>query len=275
MVDPLEGHRPDEGFHVLKDVWTQKKYLGVHSQRLSEEIDKAIQATHDAVPESRDDYRFSRPLTPFIDDTQEERLLERAMMERWNQSGMWPIPGGWSRLVAFQVPLYAAKNKASWGAIDLLGVNEAGLPVVVELKRSPRTLPDGKTQSTETPLRMVLEAASYAIALKKNWSTFRREWINHLNKLNYSDDFLEKIPIDLSDLSLVAIAPASFWIDWLPVTPKGRNQISSESWRSFTQFLNALSGKGYPTTFLSLSGHAISPTSLAVQPLDQFPPSVV
>lgn len=192
------------------------------------------------------------------------------MLRRWNQPGMWPIPGGWERLVAFQVPLFSQQQMEQWGYIDLLGVNAGGLPVVVELKKSPDAETDGKSGSSETPLRMVLEAAAYAVALRKNWPRFRLEWINHLTLLGLSDEVLSGIPALLETVPLVAAAPASFWIDWLPVTEKGRT-VTRETWLSFQSLLTKLEAAKLPVKFVSISGHDQDEPGLAVQPLVGFP----
>lgn len=271
MTDPLYGRKPADGFHILKDVWTQKEFIGLQSMALREDegLTVAISATMAAAPVRTQGYRLDRTPTDSIHESEQERRLEAAMMARWNRPGMWTVPGAWERLVACQVPLFADQSKQGWGYIDLLGVNKSGVPVVVELKKAPETTIDGKTKGSETPLRMVLESAAYAVALRKNWNAFRPEWINRLKMLEVPPELIERVPSTLELVPLVAAAPASFWIDWLPVTEKGLT-VTGETWLSFKSLLAELTVMNLPVSFVSISGHDERVDGLAVQPL-KFP----
>jgi len=173
-------------------------------------------------------------------------------------------------LISFQVPLFDKQEKASWGYIDLLGVILKGTPVVVELKKEPATNPVGGTKASESPLRMVLEAAAYAIALRKNWGRFRPEFVQRLKTLELPDSTIAGVPQELSTVRLVGLAPASYWIDWLPVTAKGL-KVTPDAWRAFADLLAKFDQAGLPVSFASLSGDIESPESLAAQPLERFP----
>lgn len=272
MSDPFYGHQPAEGLHVLKDVWCQKAYLGVQSRALAErgQLSAAIAATFAAAPVRQQGFRLDRSVAEAIHESEQERRLESAMMRRWGAAGMWPVPRAWNHLVACQVPLFDQQQKQSWGYIDLLGVTADGVPVVVELKKAPDALADGKTGATETPLRMVLEAAAYAIALRKNWDHFRPEWVARLGELDLPVQVITQIPLKLERVPLVAAAPASFWIDWLPVTEKGRT-VTCETWRSFRLLITEFEKENLPVAFVSISGHDLNVDGLAIQPLVGFP----
>jgi hypothetical protein len=58
------------------------------------------------------------------------------------------------------------------------------------------------------------------------------------------------------------------WIDWLPVTDKG--QIPLSAWQAFQCLLQEFDKADLPVTFVSISGDADIPGSLAAQPL-KFP----
>lgn len=274
MPDPLRGLQPAEGLHVLKDEWIQKQFLGPQSLALAENgaLAVAIEATFAAAPERHQGFPLDRDVRKDIHASQEERRLESAMMRRWGAAGMRPIPHGWTRLVACQVPLFDKQKKAGWGYIDLLGVAKNGLPVVIELKKSPHADADGKSRATETPLRMVLEAAAYSIALRKNWDHFRPAWIGRLQQLGFSDQVIAHVPLKLTKVPMVAAAPASFWIDWLPVTEKGQT-VTVETWESFRKLLSEFNSAQLPVSFVSISGHDQNVDGLAVQPLVGFPPT--
>lgn len=263
---------PGIGLQILKDLCTQKSCMGRYSLVLTENLDFVIQATRDAAHIRNQGFNLDRPITEAIHDRSVERRLEAAMLHRWNRPEMWHIPGGWERLVAFQVPLFAQQQREQWGCIDLLGMNSLGLPVVVELKKHSNAHEDGRTEGSETPLRMVLEAAAYAVALQENWRLFRPEWIARLTALDVPDQVIRGVPDQsLQTVPIVAAAPASFWIDWLPVTTKGAT-VTRETWESFRSLLTAFRSAGLPTSFVSVSGNELDAEGLAVQPLIGFPP---
>ncbi len=270
-MSPLYDHGPESGLHLLKDEWGQKQHLDEQSTLLAGKLDVAITATHKAAPLRTQGFALTRPGTENISDSREESLLEAAMLARWKQPGLWEIPGAWNRLVAFQVPLFNEREKKSWGYIDLLGVNQVGLPVVVELKKSSKATADGRTETPESPLRMVLEAAAYAISLRKNWEQFRVEWCSLLEGLEVSQEVIDQIPSELSTVPLVASAPASFWMDWLPYTSKGQSMMK---WDGLRELLRQLEKAGLPVQFLSISGDYSRPDGLAIQPLDNLPWSI-
>jgi hypothetical protein len=235
-------------------------------------IDATYRAAHERTQEQG--FRLDRviPEEHEIDQSEEERRLEASMMWRWAGTDMWPIPGAWRRLVACQVPLFNQQERQGWGYIDLLGVSPHGLPVVVELKRSPRVRADGSTDSSETPLKMLLQASAYAVSLRKNWNTgcFRKEWVARLEQLGEPAALIQRIPEHLTTVPLVAAAPAAFWLDWLPVTQRGCED-HVEAWQSFGALLAAFEKADLPASFVSISGHSENVGSLGVQPLVRFP----
>ena len=268
---PFYDHGPESGLHLLKDAWVQKQYLDEQANLLAGQLDVAIAATLQAAPLRTQGFSLTRPGTENISETREESLLEAAMLTRWKQAGLWNIPGAWNRLVAFQVPLFNERKKKSWGYIDLVGVNGRGLPVVVELKKSSKAAADGRTETPESPLRMVLEAAAYAVSLRKNWKQFRVEWCSLLEGLETSQEVIDQIPAELTTVPLAAAAPASFWMDWLPYTSKGQ---SMQKWDGLRELLRQFEKAGLPVQFLSISGDYSRPDGLAIQPLDNLPWSI-
>ncbi len=263
-----------DGFHVLKDAWTQKSYIGVHSHALTLGLTEAIAATREAVQTGDRDFMLDGEPNNNVAASQRERALEAAMLIRWGVPNMWGIPGAWSRLVAYQVPLFFQQAKEGWGYIDLLGATADGLPVVVELKREPSVEVDGKTKSTETPLRIVLEAVSYAIAIQSLWqyTPFKTQWIQRLEQLYFPAGAIAHANATntLDTVPIVGAAPAAFWIDWSPFTDKGQNGVNNEDWGWFNRLLTNLASAGFPSAFVSISGEPSSPESLAVQPLKGF-----
>lgn len=263
-----------QSLHRLKDLCEQKSYLEQDSKMIAGNLPEILKITEGAVQRNRENFRLDRldrQTTTRISENQEERRWEMELFLRWGERNR-QISGVWDHLVAFQVPLFDQKQKDGWGYIDLMGINSSGVPVIVELKRSPCASKRGVTQESETPLRMVLEAAAYAVAVRKNWKQIREQIRIRLeerdiDKPNLPDSIADK------DLPLVAIAPAAFWMDWLPVTGKGRS-LSRESWVSFQGLLNKLSEHHYPVKFLSISGSYLAPR-VARHPTAAIPPDPV
>lgn len=270
MPGPFYDGSPEDGLHVLKDKWKQKTYFGAQSEYLAQNLEEAIEATQGAAPRREGDFRLARKATQAINETQRERIWERSVFERWNDPDIAPVNNCWDRVIGFQIPLFAEQDKDSWGYIDLLGFIGNGTPSVIELKKDPPTSKSGGTDNSESPLRIVLEAAAYAVALRANWSNFREEYVDRLTQLTVSHEVIDGIPDELHEVRLVGAAPAGYWLDWLPVTEKGRT-ISNSTWQSFSSLLDALGSAGLPTSFVSLSGDSDQPDMLAAQPLEHFP----
>lgn len=278
MTELFDGHSPQEGIHVLKGHVDQKSHFGLQSQTLCENdcLQMAIQATSKAAPwrsrRVRADgdhvYQLNRGVSVSIDPTERERLWERAAFIRWSSEKTSPLASCWSQLVAFQVPLFVGAKKDGWGYIDLLGILNDGTISVVELKKEPKTMDRGGTGDSESPLRMVLESMAYAIAIREDWTHFRKELVTRLDVLSVSKKLIDKIPISQpAKIRLVGVAPAAYWLDWLPLTEKGKS-VTAGQWASFLRLLEKLDTAGYPASFLSLSGEPSNPESLAAQPLN-------
>ena len=76
--------------------------------------------------------------------------------------------GGSIELLDYQVPLKARRSDAGVGKIDIFGLNDSAIPVVIELKVLGKGTPD-------TPLRALLEGLAYAAIVEANESAFRSE----------------------------------------------------------------------------------------------------
>ena len=211
---------PKDGLHGLKDKWCQKSYFGEQSQILCNHFDDAVEATKEGAPKRSQGYALGRSATVEIDKTERERRWERAVFERWRSPGLSPVRKCWDRIVALQIPLFDRQERGGWGYIDLLGVLGRDI-CVVELKKEPATKRSGGTDNSESPLRIVLEAAAYAIVLRVNWQQLREELVAHMQALGMGASSCGNVPEDVPSIRLVGAAPAAYWIDWLPVTKKG------------------------------------------------------
>lgn len=279
MCSPFEDRTTaDKGLHILKDKCQQKTNLGKQSAYLADEgrLEAAINATLAASP-SRENYCLNRDILTLQDmtETQRERIWEQAIFQRWHfgQTPVKPVQGCWDCLIGYQVPLFEKQTKRGWGYIDLLGLQGNGTPVVIELKKEPKAQENGITASSESPLRMLLEAAAYAVSLRNNWEVFYNELNCMEAKLKKAGQgFPKKIPKTVKKIQLIGAAPASYWLDWLPVTEKGSSKpLAKETWKSFSKLLDAFKNQGFPVAFVSLSGDPSNPQQLAAQPLSKFP----
>ena len=156
-------------------------------------LDEFLSATG-TPPARRKDYRLHmHPKVDRMHPKSKERRLEAALHEKF-QGPSEGFLKGVAKICSFQVPLYAARKKDGWGAIDVLGVDDqTGYPVVIELKIDK--------DSIEPPLRAVVEALAYMIALRTNWDDFRPFWNNHTGRDLHPP----------KKLTAVVLAPRGYW----------------------------------------------------------------
>lgn len=163
----------------------------------------------------------------------EETFLEFAVLDAW-RAGSTEVVMPWERLVGRQVPLMSRRESEGWGSIDLLGLDAEGRPVVVELK---------KAASSETPLRALLEAAGYAIAVQANWRVLSEE-IQRTSPEN-------RTRVDPHPTTIVVAAPEQYWQEWDRWSLKGRG-VPPETRQRLTDVAEALSDAGIPSAFVAL-----------------------
>jgi len=160
---------PKKGLHGIKRE-IQKKFMEAQCKQLAAVLDEAIAATFAAAPDRRRPYLIDR--TKVVEPKEgRESQLERSIYAQWSRVACAPAVGCWERIVAFQVNLPAKRESEGWGEIDLLGMAEDGLPVVIELKRG---------KSSEPPAALLIQAAAYGIALQRAWWFLRAEWIRRV-----------------------------------------------------------------------------------------------
>ncbi|MBY0527984.1 MAG: hypothetical protein K2R98_31595 [Gemmataceae bacterium] len=265
MTDPLYGLTAEAGLHVLKDRWCQKAYLETQCAELAKNLAIALDKT--ASPDPRQSY---------FGGSRDDRVvrLRESQWERglwqWSKRNQENLAGCWHCILAYQVPLFSKQKKEGWGYIDLLGIDDDGTLAVLELKKEPGRSTGDRTTNSESPLRMVLEAAAYAAALRKSWSPFRFQLADYLRKNAFDEGLISRLPQKLTLVRLVGVAPAEYWMDWLPVTPKGLT-VSATAWDAFRHLLSALERAQLPTTFVSLVGDPSRPATLKARWLKGFP----
>jgi hypothetical protein len=225
---------PGKGLHLLKDDF-QKRYTTEQCDALVRQLDIAMDATLAAAPVRHEKY-FRVRLTR--KPSEPEAKWEQSMWEQWSQLNCDSVPGAWYRLIHYQTMLRATNKDRQWGEIDLLGVSHQGLPVVVELK-APR--------SSETPASLLVQAAAYALVLKKAWPVLAPEWSREVRR--YGFDLSFKPPLAASPL--VCAAPGDYWDNWIGQSPRAR-KVTRSDWAAFMRLVLAFAERGLPATFVRL-----------------------
>lgn len=244
-MGPFYGRSAADGLHVLKDKWAQRKYLAEQALAVLQDLDTALEATQAQAP------RRSPSQLAFRDDVEsrlapdamgfskrhpgkkrpsQERLLEYAIWQRYRLGRDNATSPVWLGLATVQYALFDKRVKDRWGHVDLLAVAE-GRPVVVELKGG---------HSEEPPLRPILEAVSYAVALRSNWDAFIPHFVERLvgHGLPASSEKIGPLPC-------IVLAPAEYWQRWSPSGTLGRMRPSS-AWANLRALTDALAERGYP-----------------------------
>ena len=247
----MHSNFAEKSLHRVKDLplVKNKKTMSLAARQVTEELPALIEATRRAV------HRRNPPLRYL--QGEEERLNldqlgvsvahpgrinpgEEAQLEikLFTAHGMGNFSAPWGRLIARQVPLKSRQEAEGWGAIDLFGLTEDGRPVVIELK---------KGDSDETPLRAVLEAAAYAIAVGENWLQISREcklWQESDGGPNAIEPASAPYP-----MKIVVASEAPYWNNWDRWSTTG-NGVPADTRSSLRTLVEALTAHGISTTFV-------------------------
>ncbi len=226
---------PEHGLHRLKRGHFQKRYMAAQCDALCATIDRAIAVTLAAAPVRRSPYPLSRSLGRV--PAEPEARWEQGLWEQWSTPTSPSLPAVWHRLVSYQVMLRNTNGDEEWGEIDLLGASLDGGPMVIELKAP---------NANDTPAEMMIEAASYALALRNAWPTFGPQWCSQLERLGLRAE--ASAP---STWPLICAAPSTYWDTWIGNAPKART-VSLEARTALGRLCRAFSDRGYPVTFVSL-----------------------
>lgn len=255
---PAMKHHPsldakaEMGFHGLKDLLTTREYLRHHCDFLTTCVHEAAWATRGAAFLCRRSVKDRQYLGLKRKEgatlAHPEVRYERAMFQKWSTDDSVP-ESGWHRVMDFQVPV--SDRKASLlglKAIDLLAVDNNCHPVVIELKIVRRQT------SADSPLRALLEAASYACVLQADWPAFRIE----LSKATRPLAFHQVLPERLEKVPLVVAGPPEYWEFW----NYGARSSIIEAKPAFRKMVEAFQREGFPVYFTSIEGSLTTPERL-------------
>jgi hypothetical protein len=125
------------------------------------------------------------------------RIEEHLAMALVNDHAHWEIPTRTSvDLLDYQFPLKAHRTDAGIGKIDIFGLSADGILVIIELKVLGRN-------RTDTPLRALLEAFTYAAIVESNASAISDEIRANTGRTDTSER-----------PDLLVVAPADYWDYW-------------------------------------------------------------
>lgn len=230
---------PESGIHVLKDAWHATDYLKEFCELLTPKLQPACDRTRTVVTRYLRSERGKRYLIESKQETgtHPEAVLEKKLCRRWRgvpSRGVNPL---WHKVVQNQVPMKARqRSETGLKAIDLLATSHNGLPVVIELKVCH--------EQCDTPLKALLEAASYACVLQADWMAFRREWIEALRKLEVNVE----PPQSLLVCNLVIAATPDYWSFWK--NSQRKSMIRARP--TFRVLLREFCAVGFPVRFASI-----------------------
>lgn len=252
--DPTLDARPEMGFHGLKECLTTTRFLSEHCEFLARHLRDIAWATRGAAFLARRSVKKRRyldlPRKPKIEVSHLEAKYERAMYQRWSTAD-GDYECAWHRILDYQVPVSDRRpSLLGLKAIDLLAVSKMGLPVIIELKIA-------RGKQAETPLRALLEAASYACVFQVDWPQFRTE----VECKNASLGISGLLPEDLKEVHLIVAGPPDYWDYWN--LAKRSNFIEAKP--VFRSLVDTFKQEGFPITFVSVNGPVQTPAALTAR----------
>ena len=240
---PIDGTVP---LHKLGASARQLSYMQEHSEAVLELLDVLLERTYAEAPRRKQSYKLRRKVRENPKDR--ERLLEKAIWTQWNddevKQNSQPFAANTCQHVqSYQMPLQGSRSDGSWGKLDLIGVTQSGLPVVLELKRE---------ESVEPPLRILIEGLAYAVAVRRAWNegSLREQW----NETVTSQSRSFAAPTTLTSVPVIGIAPTNYWKRCIGTQGvRSRGKVKDSAWKPFCDLCTACGRRGFPIHFLQFS----------------------
>lgn len=250
---PSLDAKPEMGLHGLKDLLKTREYLRDHCEFLAPVIGVAAKTTREAASKCL----RSEKMLPYLGLRRKPGALlihpevqfERAMVKRWTlQDGQ--VDSGWHRVIDYQVPVKDRKKSVlGLKAIDLLGIDLKGIPIIIELKIVRHE------KGADTPLLALLEAASYACIIQTDWPYFKTELAAKNKLLGITDP----LPETLKPVPLVIAGPPEYWNFW---NYEARSSVI-EAKPAFRILVDSFRQEGFPISFTTVTGSVNDPQSLS------------
>lgn len=237
-----------KALHELCEIVQQLSYIEQHSIALQKYRNVILERTYAKAPTGRNNngqsYELNRGERP---DPTGERLLEKQIWKQWRFQDSFSnlaFYGDTCRYIqTYQMPLQGTRNDHGWGRIDLVGVTNQLLPVVIELKHDR-----GSENVNDTPLRMLVEAVAYAVAVRKAWNEgpFRTEWNDAVNTTHQRD-----LDTTITEVPVILLAPFGYWQRAIGVLGKHTNgKVKEQAWPPFIQLARQFGNHGFPVHFV-------------------------
>ena len=138
---------------------------------------------------------------------------------------------------------------SDWGEIDLLGVSEDKLPVIVELKAPG---------SDESPAQMLVQGTAYAVALQKAWpKCLRVEWTKSVGVEQ------GELPEELSTYTIVGADPKAYWEKWTGTSPEAAT-VQRKAWAAIADLRKWLARTGFRSVFVRLDYQGEGPIGITL-----------
>ena len=241
-------------FHKIPREEFSLTRISASVQQIIRHLDDIIKRTYeDARPRTAregDTYKLLRdPKGGEPDERSREACIERAIFRKWGPVTRISckdsafLPSVCQFIQTYQMPLQDKRRDAAWGKIDLVGVSFEWLPVVIELK-------EGK--SVETPLRMLVEAAGYAVAVSKAWKDgcLRKEWRESIERVMAASAPKFEWPDELQTVPIICAAPRAYWRQRRGKADVEPNALPKKAWKALADLMSALNDKGFPVTLV-------------------------
>ena len=262
------------GLHLIKNDF-ELEFMGRRAKELLENLDEAIAATQKLAPKGNKRYKLGGVFGEARLRLASEWLAGQNLQEKHWEQALWDqrstirgegAAGMWTEVIGFQELLRDSmrpgdkSTNSGWGEIDLLGISEFGLPVVIELKSNKR----------QKLLHALIEAVAYGIAIRKAWPNLAEQWRSRVAelKLNLPTPSLDR----LESCPLVVAAPDYYW----ELQNRSSNQKHCtdqpfpDFWNPFHKLRAALAARGLPVTFLELKRSATGRLSAGKAMLPPF-----
>lgn len=175
-----------------------------------------------------------------------EHKMERSIWKAWKPQGErcgTSFSSTCKTIPFYQVRIQRPRQKelkGDWGRVDLVGVDEMEqLPVLIELKTGC---------ANDRLLRVIVEVAAYALALRKSWKgAFRDDWCEALR----THGIKAEVPLEWGSCRLVCAAPKKFWKRRLGLLG-AEGKIRAQAWKPFFDLVDAFGRHGLSFEFVSV-----------------------
>ena len=244
-----------KGFHEIPKVDLSLTRISASAEQTIKHLDAIIEKTRGGAPVRKarrvgSTYKLSRdPKGGEPDERSREACIERAIFRKWGPVTRISckdsafLPSVCQFIQTYQMPLQDKRADAAWGKIDLVGVSFEWLPVVIELKEE---------KSVETPLRMLVEATGYAVAVSKAWKDgcLREEWCKSIERVMAASAPKFEWPDKLQTVPIICAAPRAYWKQRRGKAGAEPNALPKEAWKALADLMSALNDEGFPVTLV-------------------------